>query len=97
MRRLILATLLGLGLLSGAASAAPARPAGTALAVTEASPLVPVQYRRHYAPPPRPYYRRHYAPPPRRYYRPRYAPPGARYAPPPRARYAPPPRPYYRY
>ncbi|SDB06949.1 hypothetical protein [Belnapia rosea] len=90
MRRLILATLLGLGLLSGAASAAPARPAGTALAMTEASPLVPVQYRRHYAPPPpRPYYRRHYAPPPRRYYRPRYAPP--------RARYAPPPRPYYRY
>ncbi|CAA9287133.1 MAG: hypothetical protein AVDCRST_MAG27-4340 [uncultured Craurococcus sp.] len=99
MRRLLLAAMLGLGMLSEAASAALA---GPGLSVAEPRLLAPVQYRRDYAPP-----RRHYGPPPRRYYRP-YPPPRARYAPPPRpyyrayppprARYAPPPprRHYYR-
>ncbi len=84
MRRLLLAAMLGMGMLSGAASAAPA---GPGLSAAEDSLLMPVQYRRQYAPPPRYYRHRRYAPPPRRHYR---------AYPPPRPRYAPPPRPYYR-
>lgn len=87
MRRLMLAAMLGLGMLSGAASAAPGP------ATAESGLMMPVQYQRHYAPPPpraygRRYYAppRRYAPPPRRHYR-HYAPP--------RGRYLPPPRPYY--
>lgn len=86
MRRLMLAAMLGLGMLSGAASAAPGP------ATAEGGLMMPVQYQRHYAPPPRAHGRRYYAPPRR------YAPPPRRhyrhYAP-PRGRYLPPPRPYY--
>lgn len=82
MRRLIAAAMLGLGLWSGAASAAPVEPG---VVRAEDALLIPVQYR-HYGPP-RHYQRRYYAPPPRRYYRHHL---------PPRARHAPPPRRYYR-
>ena len=86
MRCLLLAAMLGLGLLSGAASAAPV---GQGVSAVEGTLLMPVQYRRDYAPPrayappPRAYGRRYYVPPRHRYYR-RYAPPPRRYAPPPR-------------
>lgn len=105
MRRLILATIMGLGLLGGTAAMTPGQ-AGPALQAAPAASAVsslPVQYRgdyrpRHYAPPP-PHraYRQRYAPPPRPYYRQRYAPPRPQY----RQRYvAPrqyaPPRAHYR-
>jgi hypothetical protein len=48
MRRLLLAAMLGLEMLSGAASAALA---GPGLSVAEPRLLAPVQYRRDYAPP----------------------------------------------
>ncbi len=88
MRRLMLAAMLGLGMLSGAASAAPGLPVAA-----ESGLLIQAQYQRHYAPPPpRAYGRRYYAPPRR------YVPPPRRHYrgyPPPRPRYMPPPRPYY--
>jgi hypothetical protein len=90
MRRLMLAAMLGLGMLSGAASAAPV---GPGLSAAGSTLLMPVQYHRHYAPPPRVYVPRRYGPPPRAYGRRYYGPPprayGGRHYPPP-ARYAPP-------
>jgi hypothetical protein len=87
MRRLILATVLGLGLLGGTAALAPGQAAPAPQAVSAASAVapLPVQYRRDHRP-------RHYAPPSRRRaYHQRYAPPRPYY----RQRYAP-PRPQYR-
>lgn len=91
MRRLIIATLLGLGLglWTGTADAGPTQVAGSvpALAMNPGL-MVPVQYRRpYYGPPPRHYGRPRYAPPPRYYGRPRYVQPRPRYVPPPRRYY----------
>jgi hypothetical protein len=98
MRRLILAAILGVGLLGGSAVAMPGQ-AGPAPHAASRGPavvlgtVVPVGYRgdyrpRHYAPPPPPRaYRRHYAPPPRPYYRQRYVPPQRPWAPPPQVYY----------
>ncbi|MFC7693146.1 hypothetical protein ACFQY5_29880 [Paeniroseomonas aquatica] len=73
---------------TGKAAAAGVATGGTTVTGTAGRLLVPVQYRRPYAAPPRPQYRRRYAPPPRAYGR-RYVAPRPRY-------YAPPPRRYYR-
>ncbi len=102
MRRLILATMLGLGLLGGTAALAPGQAAPAPQAASAASAVAPlaVQYRRdhrprHYAPPPHRAGHHRYAPPPRPHYRQRYAPPQYRQrhvAP----RYYAPPQAYYR-
>ncbi|MBS7809380.1 hypothetical protein [Roseococcus pinisoli] len=88
MRRFLIASALGLGILSGGAAsgtaeAAPFNPGRVELGAG----VTPVQYYGHYHP--RPHYRpRYYAPPPPRY----YAPPPRHYG-----YYAPPPPPrYYR-
>jgi hypothetical protein len=90
MRNLLVATVLGVGLLAtGAAtqqaSAAPFNAGG----IEVGAGVTEVQYYGGY------YRRPYYAPPPPRYYapRPRYY---GYYAPPPRPRYYAPPRPYYR-
>ena len=71
MRRFVIAATLGLGLLSGAAGAAPFRDGPVP---PRAAPFAEAQYRPHddrprYAPPPRPHWHRH-APPPRHWHRP---------------------------
>lgn len=71
MRRLLIMAALGLGLISGAASAAPVIGAAP---VTVPDAVTTVQYRHHphYRPHYRPHHHRPYYAPPRHYHRPRH-------------------------